>query len=351
MMLSVATAAVAALVFVADTFTPPACNVSVLYVVVVLMAGRFSNARGLWLIAMGCVILTLLAQVLTVWIGALPDSSFLIEAFNSMVSVLAVALSAYLVSRGKAAEMALQRAQGNLADISRITTLSELTAAIAHEVNQPIAAIVTNAGACQRWLGLEAPDLEKARVAAGRIVRDAVRAAEIITRIRQMLRRENSERHEVDINEVIRESAGLLGGEAERYEITMRINLAPDLPGVAGDSIQLQQVVVNLMLNAFDAMKEMKRTRELTIHTTAQQNDRVLVAVCDTGSGVVPSHASTLFDPFVTTKPHGIGMGLSISRSIVEAHEGRLWTTPNTPRGAIFFFELPVWRAETQASR
>jgi len=315
-----------------------------------LMAGRFSNARGLWFIAVGCVGLTLAAEILSRWIAAWPDTSLVIDAFNAMVSSLAVALSAYLILRGRAAEMALQRAQSNLADISRITTLSELTAAIGHEVNQPIAAVVTNAGACLRWLELEAPNLEKARAAANRIVRDGTRASEIIVRIRRMFASENTERHKVDINQVIRESAALLSGEAARQAIVVRINLAADIPGVAGDSIQLQQVVVNLMLNAFDAMREIQRTRELTIHTSVQQNERVLVAVCDTGCGIAPSHASTLFDPFVTTKPNGIGMGLSISRSIIEAHEGRLWAAPNTPRGSIFLFELPVWPAETQAA-
>jgi C4-dicarboxylate-specific signal transduction histidine kinase len=347
-MLPVATAAVASIVFAADALTPSAFNVSVLYVVVVLMAGRFSNTTGLWIIAAGCVSLTLLAQIVSTWIAAWPDPSLVTEAFNAVVSALVVALSAYLIVRGRAAETALQRAQANLADISRTTTLSELTAAIGHEVNQPIAAIVTNAGACLRWLELEAPNLEKAREAANRIVRDGTRASEIIARIRRMFGSENTERRQVDINQVIRESAALLGAEAARQAIVVRVNLAADIPGVIGDSIQLQQVLVNLMLNAFDAMRELPGTRELTIHTSMQQNERVLVAVCDTGCGIAPSHASTLFDPFITTKPNGIGMGLSISRSIIEAHEGRLWAAPNTPRGSIFLFELPVWPAKTQ---
>jgi C4-dicarboxylate-specific signal transduction histidine kinase len=253
------------------------------------------------------------------------------------------------VLRGKAAEMALQRAQANLADISKTMAFGELTAAIGHEVNQPIAAIVTNAGTCLRWLALEAPDLDKARAAASRIVRDATRAAEIIVRIRQTFTRGYTEHHEVDINQIIRESAALLSGEAARHAIAVRIDLTAEIPDVIGDSIQLQQVIVNLMLNAFDAMKEVQGTRELTIHSSIRQDERVLIVIRDTGTGIAPSYETTLFDPFVTTKPHGIGMGLSISRSIVEAHQGHLWATPTTPRGSIFLFELPLRRTQTQA--
>jgi C4-dicarboxylate-specific signal transduction histidine kinase len=340
--LPVAAAAMAAGVFVADVFTPPDCVVSVLYVVVVLMAGRFCRGRRLWLIAIGCAGLTVLAQFPAHRLVLGNDQIAYIGAFNTLVSVVAIGLSAYLVLRSQSSEAALHRAQTDLAHVSRVTTMGELTASIAHEVNQPIAGVVTNAGACLRWLAGETPNLEKAREAAARIVRDGTRAADIIARIRQIFVKGSPERNWVDVNQMARETADLLRNEAARYRVSLRTDLSPDVPQIMADRVQLQQVVVNLLVNGMDAMKQVEGMRELTLKSWRAQEGQITVSVTDTGAGLPPQQTESLFDAFFTTKPHGTGMGLSISRSIIEAHQGRLWATPNEPRGAAFLFTLPV---------
>jgi PAS domain S-box-containing protein len=236
----------------------------------------------------------------------------------------------------------LRQAQADLAHVNRVTTMGELTASVAHEVNQPIAAAVTNAKTCLRWLTRDEPNLEEARAAAMRIVNDGTRAAEIIKRIRLLFKKDTSERELVDINEVIQEMFVLLRGEAMRSFIVVRTELEADSPLVMADRVQLQQVLMNLMLNGIDAMKEAKGARELAIKSQRAENDHVLVQVSDTGSGLPPQQADQLFNAFFTTKPHGTGMGLSISRSIVESHGGRLWAANNSPRGASFSFTLPA---------
>jgi PAS domain S-box-containing protein len=246
------------------------------------------------------------------------------------------------VSASKRAEEALRQAQADLARVNRVTTMGELTASLAHEVNQPIAAAVTNANTCLRWLTRDHPDVEEARAAAMRIVKDGTRAAEIIKRIRLLFKKGTSERELVDINEVIREMIVLLRGEAMRYSVLVRTELQPDAPGVMGDRVQLQQVLMNLMLNGFDAMKDADGTRELAIQSQRAETDHVLVSVNDTGAGLPLQQADQLFNAFFTTKPHGTGLGLSISRSIVESHGGRLWAANNSPRGASFHFTLPT---------
>src|SRR5882724_8027451 len=240
----------------------------------------------------------------------------------------------------KRAEESLRQAQSDLARVSRVTTMGELTASLAHEVNQPIAAAVTNAKTCLRWLTREHPDVEEARAAAMRIVNDGTRAAEIIKRIRLLFKKGTSERELVDINEVIREMVVLLRGEATRYSILVQTELEADTPRLMADRVQLQQVLMNLMLNAMDAMKDIVGTRELAIKSQRVENDHVLVCVSDTGLGLPLQQADQLFNAFFTTKPHGTGMGLSISRSIVESHDGRLWASENSPRGTSFYFTL-----------
>jgi C4-dicarboxylate-specific signal transduction histidine kinase len=242
----------------------------------------------------------------------------------------------------KRAEESLRQAQADLAHVSRVTTLGELTASLAHEVNQPIAAAVTNANACLRWLTREQPDLEEARAAAMRIVNDGTRAAEIIKRIRLLFKKGTLERELVDLNEVIREMTVLLRGEAMRYSILVRTELETDTPPVMADRVQLQQVLMNLMLNGIDAMKDAHGTRELAIKSGRAETGQVLVSVLDTGVGLPPQQSDKLFEAFFTTKPHGTGMGLSISRTIVESHGGRLWAANNSPRGASFCFTLPT---------
>ncbi|MGA2051623.1 MAG: ATP-binding protein [Terracidiphilus sp.] len=236
----------------------------------------------------------------------------------------------------------LREAQADLAHVSRMTTMGELTASLAHEVNQPITAAVNGASTCVRWLTREDPDLEEAREAASGVIRNAKRAADIINRIRSILKKGQSKRHLSDVNELIREMSALLGSEAKRYSISVRTELDPELPKVMTDSVQVQQVLMNLIMNSIDAMKEVDRERELTIRSQWADNRTLMISVSDTGVGLPPQQADRIFDAFFTTKPHGIGMGLRISRSIVESHGGRLWASDNAPHGATFCFTLPI---------
>jgi PAS domain S-box-containing protein len=245
------------------------------------------------------------------------------------------------ITERKRAEESLRQAQAELAHVSRVTTMGELTASLAHEVNQPIAAAVTNANTCLRWLTRDHPDLEEARAAAMRIVKDGTRAAEIISRIRQIFKKGVPERELVDVNNVIREMIVLLRGEATQHHISFRTELAADLSKVMGDRVQLQQVVMNLIVNSIDAMKDVDEKREVVIKSQRAENAQIMVSVSDTGMGLPPQQEGQIFNAFFTTKPHGTGMGLRICRSIVESHGGRLWAADNYPRGASFCFTIP----------
>jgi PAS domain S-box-containing protein len=246
------------------------------------------------------------------------------------------------ITERKQAEEALLQSQAELAHVNRITAMGELTASLAHEVNQPIAAAVTNASTCVRWLAADTPNLEEARAAALRIVNDGRRAAEIINRIRLLFKKGNSQRESVDVNEVVREMTVLLGGEATRHSVSVRTELAADLPHVIGDRVQLQQVLMNLIMNSIDAMKAVDGSRELAIKSQRTENEQLLISVSDTGVGLPPQQADQIFSAFFTTKPDGTGMGLRICRSIVESHGGRLWAADNFPRGASFHLTLPT---------
>jgi C4-dicarboxylate-specific signal transduction histidine kinase len=220
--------------------------------------------------------------------------------------------------------------------------MGELSATLAHEINQPISAAMTNASSCLRWLDREQPDLEGARAAASRIIGDAKRAAEIINRVRGFFRKGLVTREHLDVNEVIREMEILLRNEAIRHSVTIQTKLAADLPLITADRVQLQQVLMNLMINGIDAMKAVDGPRQLTLGTQNHGNEQLLVSVEDTGIGLPPNQAGQIFDAFFTTKEYGTGMGLRISRTIIEAHGGRLWATDNYPRGASFHFTLVV---------
>ena len=247
------------------------------------------------------------------------------------------------ITERKRAEEALQKAQAELAHVTRLTTLGELTASIAHEVNQPLAAIVTNSNACLRWLAGQPPNLEKTRQAIGRIIKDGNRASEIISRIRALVKNAPPRKAWVDINEIIVEVIGLALNEADRNQIFLKPHLSSDLPFVLADRVQLQQVILNLIINGVEAMGKIKDgSRELVVSSEKDEANGLLVAVRDTGVGLESANLNQLFDAFFTTKPDGMGMGLAISRSIVEAHGGRLWATANSPQGAIFQFTLPT---------
>jgi PAS domain S-box-containing protein len=236
----------------------------------------------------------------------------------------------------------LRQAQGDLAHINRVTTMGELTASLAHEVNQPIAAALTDANTCMRWLTRDQPDLEEARGAASRVVKDATRAAEIIARVRLVFKKGVAQRELVDVNELIREMIILLRNEISRHSISVRTELAETLPQVMGDRVQLQQVMMNLIMNSIDAMKDADGSRELTINSRSAESEQVMVSVSDTGVGLPSPQAEQIFNAFFSTKAHGTGMGLRISRSIVESHGGRLWAADNSTRGASFHLTLPT---------
>jgi NO-binding membrane sensor protein with MHYT domain/signal transduction histidine kinase len=263
---------------------------------------------------------------------ALGDESSSIEFVGAVMDV----------TERKRAEEALREARADLAHVNRVTTMGELTASVAHEVNQPIAAAVTNANTCLRWLTRDNPDLEEAREAAMRIVKDGTRAADIISRIRLLFKKGAPQWELVDVNEIIREMIVLLRGEATQFKISVQTDLATDLPEVMGDRVQLQQVMMNLIMNSIDAMKEVDGIREVAIQSQRAEDGHLVVSVSDTGVGLPAQEASQIFNAFFTTKPDGTGMGLSISRSIVESHGGRLWAAGNTPRGASFRFTLPA---------
>jgi PAS domain S-box-containing protein len=247
--------------------------------------------------------------------------------------------------RAEAERERLRQAQADLARVNRATTMGELTASLAHEVTQPIAAAVTDARTCMRWLELDEPDLAEARAAAARMVKDGKLAGEIISRIRSQFRKEAAKRDLVDVNEAIRETIAMLGSEAMRYDISVRTELAADLPQTMGDRVQLQQVMMNLIINSIDAMKEVDGTHEITLKSQIVENEQLQVTVSDTGIGLPPQQAEQIFNAFYTTKSHGTGMGLRISRSIIESHGGRLWAAEVSGRGATFQFTLPVMAA------
>jgi signal transduction histidine kinase len=237
----------------------------------------------------------------------------------------------------------LQRAHAELAHVTRVTTLGELAASIAHEVNQPLAAIVADANACLNWLAATNPPLDMVHGALTAIVRDGHRAADVIQRIRQMAAKTVSPKAPVDLNDVIRDVIPIVRAALLRDEVSLAVELAAELPRVLGDRVQLQQVILNLVMNGTEAMAGVEdRPRELKLRSQPHDGERVTLAVHDTGVGIDPKHLDRLFNAFFTTKPGGMGMGLSISRSIIDAHGGRLWATPNEPHGAIFHFSLPV---------
>lgn len=257
--------------------------------------------------------------------------------------LLALATISRDLTERKRSDQMLQAAQTQLSHISRVTTMGELAASIAHEVNQPLAAIVTNGNACLRWLGAAEPNLEEARAAVTRIIKEGGRAADVIGRIRSLMKKSDPHMGAVDINDVIEGVLKLTGPEISRRAVRLHIELAADLPQIHGDPVQLQQVLLNLIMNAVDAVNARgEGQRELLVTSGQEDPGRITVTVCDSGVGITPENMGRLFEPFFTTKSMGMGMGLSISRSLIERHGGRLWAVPNEGPGATFRFSLPV---------
>jgi PAS domain S-box-containing protein len=247
------------------------------------------------------------------------------------------------ITERKRAEEALLRTQSELARAARVMTMGELTASIAHEVNQPLAAIVASGNACRRWLDTRPPNLERARESLGRMVADANRASDVIARIRALTRNALPEQVPVAINDIVRDVLLFVRGELDARRIELHLELGRDVSSVLGDKVQLQQVILNLTMNAVEALSRvMDRRRDLTIRTQSATTDEILVTVRDNGPGLEDGYDDRIFDTFFTTKPNGMGMGLSISRSIIEAHGGRLWALSELPHGAEFNFVLPI---------
>ena len=252
----------------------------------------------------------------------------------------------------KRTEEALRKAQGELAHVTRVMTMGELTASIAHEINQPLSGIVTNANASLRWLAAATPNLDEARDAIGRIVRDGNRAGEVIARIRALVQKTDTEKVRLDINQTVQEVVILMQNEAVRKGVALRMDLAANVPPVLGDRIQLQQVILNLVMNGIEAMDTVTdRPREMLIRSCEHESDHLLVAVQDSGTGIDPQNLARIFDTFYTTKSQGMGMGLAISRSIVENHGGKLWATPNDGPGATFAFSIPQMSEDVRGAR
>jgi PAS domain S-box-containing protein len=252
------------------------------------------------------------------------------------------------VSAAKQAEQELRQAQAELAHVTRVTTLGELTASIAHEINQPIAAVATSAAAGLSWLKAEPPNLDEVRATLDYIARDAQRAGDVMHRIRALARKAPLRMARFDVNEVVLDVIALTRNELVRHGVSLQTRLATGLPLIEGDRIQLQQVILNLILNAVEAMSGIDHgAREVRISTGKEASNAVLVTVWDFGPGLDPQNVDQLFKAFYTTKPAGLGMGLAICRSIIQAHGGRLWATANEPRGAVFQFTLPLERDET----
>jgi C4-dicarboxylate-specific signal transduction histidine kinase len=247
------------------------------------------------------------------------------------------------IAERASAEVGLIRSQAEIARIARITTMGELAASIAHELNQPLGSIVMSGDVCLRWLAAKPPNLDEVQQAVEAIIRDGTRASSVLVRIRGLLRRGERSRERSDINDIIWEVIALSDGELRRNDASLRTEMTGNLPPVVVDRVLLQQVILNLMMNAMEAMRAVTdRVRVLRIRTEEQPGDSIVVLVQDSGVGLDPKHSTRMFEAFYTTKVQGIGMGLTISRSIIEAHGGRLWAVANDGPGSTFCFRLPI---------
>jgi signal transduction histidine kinase len=340
--LPVATAALMVAIFIADTVTTVEIAFSVFYVLVVLLAARFCRPRGVVLVTAGCVALALLSYILTP-----PSGSAVGGITNTCISVGTIVLTAGLILKDQTNEKLRQELakraselEQEIARINRVSMMGEMAASLGHEIKQPIAAVVSNAEACLLWLQREPPDVNEAREAMSEIVKCAMRAAHIIDRNRALFGQGAPQPEAIDLNEIIREMVTMLRDVASHRSIPIRCEFDPTLPTTKADRVQLQQVLMNLMLNGMEAMKE--RSGPLSVTSKRMEDGHLLVSVSDAGIGLPEGGPERVFEAFFTTKPHGIGMGLSISRRIIESHGGRLWATANPRRGATFHFTVPT---------
>ncbi|KQM23841.1 MULTISPECIES: sensor histidine kinase [unclassified Sphingomonas] len=328
--------ALMAAVFVADTLTDLEITVAVFYVVPILLSARALPRRGVRALAVGCVALAALSSLLTAhgaWEAGLT---------NLAISSVAILITTQLTLRLLAAEAAFGEARAQLIRVSRVSNLGALASSIAHEVNQPLGAIASSAGAGERWLAADPPGLEQARASLRRIADDARRASAIVVRIRRLSQRHAVTRMPVDLNEVARDALALTARELDAGGIVVRADLATDLPPVAGDRIQLQQVVGNLLSNAVEALADIPREqRTITLSSEVAADGRVTLSVADSGIGIPAEHLPHIFDSLWTSREGGTGLGLTIAQTIVEAHGGRIAAHPAAP-GTRMAITLPA---------
>ncbi|WP_045761177.1 sensor histidine kinase [Xanthomonas albilineans] len=335
---------VLAAIFVADTLTDYAVAAPLFYTVAILGAARLLAPAGLAMLAGICVMLIVLSFHLT------HAGAYHVGVINSAISIVVVAVTASIAMQMERAKAATHAAQAQLLRLARVRSLGNLTASIAHEVNQPLAAIVTSGHACQRWLDQQPPNLDKARAALARILADAERAGEVIARVRRLTKGEAPQKRPFDLNAAVAEVLAMSHGELERNAVTVQTELATALPQVSADPVQIQQVIGNLLLNAVEAMAATPPAQRTLRIVTEREDARTLrLSVADAGEGLSAQAQAHLFDAFWTTKQDGIGIGLSISRSIVEAGGGRIWAEPGRPHGAVFCVCLPAAASGTRS--
>jgi signal transduction histidine kinase len=296
----------------------------------------------------GSIILSLVAVACLNYFFARPIFSFRVANLEDLVLVTAFLTTSVIITGLSAkvralAEQELDQVRAELARFARVATLGELTASIAHEVNQPLAGVVSSGNACQRWLASEPPNIERANQSLERIIRDANRASQVVQRVLGLARKTPPNKCIVSINDAVQEIIALTRAEIDRNRVLLKTQLSDDLPMVSADRIQLQQVLLNLITNAVEALGAVRDgQRDMLVTTALDGNDSVLFSVEDSGEGLDGDTLQHVFDAFYTTKRGGIGMGLAVSRSIIEAHGGRLWASPNEPRGALFQLTLPA---------
>lgn len=339
------TAALALLTLVCFRSHANSTTVALLYLIVIVLVSLRSSLVPSALVA-------IIAYLCLDYFFTAPLFHLAMSETLDLVAPVAFLTTAFVITRlmskvrksvedQKRAEETLRRARAELAHFTRVMTMGELAASIAHEINQPLSAIVTNGSACLRWLAGDAPNLAEAREAAQRIVRDGNRAGDVMTRIRAFLKKTDTQKAQVDINQIIQEVVLLTHDEAVGRAVVVRTEFADDVPPVTGDQVQLQQVILNLVMNGIDSIAAVTDgPRELVIFSRPYESNKVLVAVQDSGIGIDPENLEKIFDAFYTTKPQGMGMGLAISRSIIEDHGGRLWAGSNNGSGTTFQFTL-----------
>lgn len=330
-------AIVMAAIFIADTVTDYAIAFAVFYCAVLLAATNLYSVRTVGWLSAACITLTIISFYMT------NDGAYEIGLLNTAISLVAIGITSLLGIKIMAARTAAQVSQARLQQLARITSLGEMAASIAHEVNQPLGAIIASSNACQRWLNFEPPNMDKARLAIERIIADANRASDVITRVRALTRGEAPQTSLFDMNQAIIEVVQFSRNDLERNGIALKLTLAENLPKVLADRIQLQQVLGNLLNNAIESIRQHSRPhREIEFTTQVDEQGALLVSVADSGKGFSNDALAHMFDAFWTEKETGVGLGLAISRTIMEANQGRIWATHRAEGGACFQFILPL---------